>query len=178
MNTIARNTRNIVTAHTVIAGAIAGMVAGAVMAMYAMLASVTFLHQGFFTPLYGIASPIVGTGAMATSMQQGVYFSLGPALVGLIVHMMWSALYGVIFALIARAARLHGVQAIVVGLVYGLAVQLVMSVIVLPLVGQGGMVGEIGLPSFTIEHLLFGLTLGLWVALRPQDIASGALANA
>jgi uncharacterized membrane protein YagU involved in acid resistance len=163
---------------TIIAGAIAGMVAGAVMAMYAMLASVTFLHQGFFTPLYGIASPIVGAGAMATSMQQGVYFSLGPALVGLIVHMLWSAMYGVIFALIARAARLHGIQAIVVGLVYGLAVQLVMSLIVLPLVGQGGMPGVIGLPSFTVEHLLFGLTLGVWVARRPQDIASGAATNA
>jgi uncharacterized membrane protein YagU involved in acid resistance len=178
MNSIARNTRNVVTAHTVIAGAIAGMVAGAVMAMYAMLASATFLHQGFFTPLYGIASPIVGTGAMATSMRQGVYFSLGPALVGLIVHIMWSAMYGVIFALIARAARLHGLLAIVAGLVYGLAVHLVMSVIVLPLVGQGGMVGEIGPPSFTVEHLLFGLTLGVWVALRPQDISSDIPATA
>jgi uncharacterized membrane protein YagU involved in acid resistance len=178
MNTLASNAQRIVSTRTIIAGAIAGMVAGAVMAMYAMLASATFLHQGFFTPLYGIASPIVGTSAMATSMQQGVYFSLGPALVGLIVHMMWSAMFGVIFALIARAVRLHGALALVAGVTFGLAVQLVMSVIVLPLVGQGGMAGEIGLPSFTVEHLLFGLTLGLWVALRPQDIASGAPANA
>jgi uncharacterized membrane protein YagU involved in acid resistance len=178
MNAIARSTRNIVTAHTVIAGAIAGMIAGAVMAMYAMLASATFLDQGFFTPLYYIAAPIVGTSAKVTSLQQGVYFSLGAALVGLLVHMMWSAIYGVIFAVIARAARLHGAQAIGVGVVFGLAVELLMSVVVLPLVGQGGMVSEIGLPSFTVEHLLFGLTLGAWVALRPQDVHSGAPANA
>jgi len=79
-------------------------------------------------------------------------------------------MYGVVFALIARAARLHGAWTLVGGVVFGLAVQLVMSVIVLPLVSQDGLVGEIGLPSFTVEHLLFGLTLGLWVALRPQDI--------
>jgi uncharacterized membrane protein YagU involved in acid resistance len=172
MNTLASNAQRTVSAHTIIAGAIAGMVAGAVMVMYAMLASTAFLHQGFFTPLYGIASPRVGTGAMVTSMQQGVFFSPGPAVVGLIVHMMWSAMLGVIFALIARAARPHGAPALVAGVIFGFAVQLVMSVIALPLVGQGGMVGEVGLPSFTVERFLFGPTLGLWVALRPQDVAA------
>ncbi len=61
-----------------LAGAVAGIVAGLVMAVYAMLASATFLHQGFFTPLYGIASPIIGPGAMGASMKQGLYFDFGP----------------------------------------------------------------------------------------------------
>src|SRR5215470_17367988 len=39
------------TTRLLIIGAIAGMVAGALMAMYAMIASATFLGQGFFTPL-------------------------------------------------------------------------------------------------------------------------------
>ena len=70
----------------VVAGAVAGIIAGMVMAMYAMIASATFLGQGFFTPLYGIASPLVGSEAMMTSLKQGFYFDLGPALVGLVVH--------------------------------------------------------------------------------------------
>jgi len=55
MNAIGSSARTIITPRTIIAGAIAGMVAGAVVAMHAMLASATFLHQGFFTPLYSIA---------------------------------------------------------------------------------------------------------------------------
>lgn len=160
------------TSRTVGTGAIAGIVAGLVMAMYAMFASATFLHQGFFTPLYGIAAPISGHSAMMTSMKQGVYFAAGPALVGLMVHMMWSAVYGVIFALIARQFRLRGGQALVVGAIFGLAIELVMAVVVLRIVGLGSMPGTIGLPSFTVEHLMFGMALGAWVLLRPQDVGA------
>jgi uncharacterized membrane protein YagU involved in acid resistance len=167
MNAQARASQSIGTSQILITGAIAGMVAGAVMAMYAMFASATFLHQGFFTPLYGIASPIAGMGAMITSMQQGFYFNPGAALIGLVVHMMWAAGYGIVFLLIARAAHLHSVQALIGGLVFGVAVEILMSLLVLPLLGLGGMPGTIGVPSFTIEHLLFGAALGVWVATRP-----------
>lgn len=166
MNAQARASQSIGTSQTLITGAIAGMVAGAVMAMYAMLASATFLHQGFFAPLYGIASPIVGSQAMMTSMQQGFYFSFGAAIVGLAAHMMWSAGYGVVFLLIARAAHLHGASAIVAGVLFGVIVEALMSLTVLRILGIGGMPSTIGLPSFTVEHLLFGLTLGAWVAAR------------
>src|SRR5579864_9519176 len=85
-----------------IIGAITGMIGGAVMAMYTMIATATYLGMGFFTPLYAIASPLVGQQVLLTSMHQGhFYFALGPALFGLIIHMMWSALYGMIFGLIA-----------------------------------------------------------------------------
>ncbi len=153
----------------ILAGAIAGMIAGAVMAMYAMLASATFLGQGLFTPLYGIASPIIGSDAMMMSMKQGIYFAAGPALVGLVVHMMWAALYGIIFGLIASRLRLFGAAAVIGGMIYGIAVMVVMSVFVLPIVGAGAMPGIIGLPSFAVEHLMFGLVLGLWPVVRPDD---------
>jgi uncharacterized membrane protein YagU involved in acid resistance len=153
-------------------GIAAGVIAGIVMGMYAMLASATFLGQGFFTPLYGIASPLVGPQPMTISMQQGTYFTPGPAFLGLMVHMLWAALYGVVFGLIARAAHFAGATAIVAGIVYGVAVMLAMSVIVLPLVGAGAMPGMVGWPSFTLEHLVFGLVLGLWPALRPEDFSA------
>src|SRR5579884_2751977 len=79
---------NNTTIRLLVAGAIAGMVAGAMMAMYAMIASATFLSQGFFTPLYGIASPLLGPSAMMQSMKQGIYFAAGPAVLGLIIHML------------------------------------------------------------------------------------------
>lgn len=163
-----------VAGRTIVTDALGGMVAGVVMAMYAMLASATFLRQGFFTPLYGIAAPIVGQSAMAASMKQGIYFALAPALAGLLIHMMWSALYGIGYGLIFRLAHLRGTSALAVGAAYGLAIELVMSLIVLPLVGLGTMAGMIGLPSFTVEHLLFGLTLGVWFAarLRPASAST------
>ncbi len=153
-----------------IVGAIAGMVAGAMMAMYAMIASATFLSQGFFTPLYGIASPLLGPSAMMQSMKQGIYLAAGPALLGLLIHMLWSALYGMIFALIAWATHLRGMLALMGGLVYGLVVLVVMSFIVLPIVGAGTMPAMIGWPSFVVEHLIFGMVLGLWPLLRPADV--------
>lgn len=119
-------------------------------------------------PLYGIVSPLIGPNAMMTSMQQGVYFSFGAALLGLIVHMMWAAGYGVVFFWLARTAHLHGVQAIIAGILFGIAVELVMS-LVLRVPGLGDMPGTIGIPSFTVERLLYGATLGVWIAWRLRD---------
>ena len=172
MNRTMSMDRTGVSIRFIIVSAIAGMVAGLIMGMYAMVASAIFLGQGFFTPLYGIASPLIGGEAMMMSMQQGVYFTLGPALLGLAVHMMWAALYGVIFGQIVRAARLSGGGAVIGGVIYGLIVMLFMSFVVLPIVGAGGMPGMVGWPSFTVEHLIFfGLVLGLWPVVRPKDLA-------
>jgi hypothetical protein len=100
MSAIGHASHGTSVSRTLVVGAVAGMIAGAVMAMYAMKASATLLHQGVLTPLYGIASPLTGPDAMKTSMRQGMYLAPGPALIGLVVHMMWSAVFG----LIARAA--------------------------------------------------------------------------
>lgn len=178
MSAVGQTSRSPALSRNLVAGAIAGMIAGAVMAMYAMMASATFLHQGFFTPLYGIASPLTGSGAMKTSMQQGVYFTFGPALLGLVLHMMIAAVFGIIFALIVRAARLRGARAVALGLVYGLVVMGVMSAVVLPILGIGSMPGTIGLPSFTMEHLLYGMVLGIWANARPGDFALDAARRA
>jgi len=101
-----------------IAGAIAGMIGGAMMAMFTMLATVTYLHMGFFTPLYVIASPLTGRQVMMTAMHAGAFaFALGPTVLGLVVHMMWSALWGVIFGLVASGLHLRGAAAVIGGMV-------------------------------------------------------------
>src|SRR5260370_22185152 len=117
-----------------IAGAIAGMLGGALMAMFTMFATATYLHMGFFTPLYVIASPLTGPQSMMTAMHAGTFsFALGPAVLGLVVHMMCSALWGIVFGLIAYALHLRGVAAIIGGIVYGALVLLVMNFFVLPI---------------------------------------------
>lgn len=156
-------------------GAIVGMIGGAVMAMFTMIATAAYLNMGFFTPLYAIASPLAGQQTLMTSLHQGVfYFALGPALVGLVVHMMWSALYGMMFGLIAYVAHLKGTLAVISGIVYGVLVMLLMSFLVAPIAGAPNLLQMLGGLSFTLGHLMFGLVLGLWPVVRPQDVVSSA----
>src|SRR5215471_21047066 len=156
-----------------IIGAITGMIGGAVMAMYTMIATATYLHMGFFTPMYLIASPLIGQQVLMTSLHQGLfYFALGPALLGLVVHMMWAALYGMIFGLIAYGTHLKGVVAVISGLIYGVLVMLFMSFVIAPIVGAPNILNLLGWPTWTIGHLLFGLALGFWPVLRSQDFTS------
>ena len=109
---------------TLIVGAIAGVIASLVMAMFAMIAAATYQHTGFFTPLYHIASLFLDPSTMMASMQQGMtgsnfYFVFGPAVVGALVHMMVGAMYGIVFAVIVRMAKLRGTNLIIGGMIYG-----------------------------------------------------------
>jgi uncharacterized membrane protein YagU involved in acid resistance len=155
-----------------IAGAIAGMIGGIVMAMFTMIATATYLGMGFFTPMYVIASPLTGRQTMMMAMHGGAfYFALGPAVLGLVVHMLWSACWGIIFGLIASGLHLRGVAAVIGGMVYGVLVMLVMNFILLPIVGAPNLLTLLGGTTFIIGHLLFGMVVGLWPVLRPQDFA-------
>src|SRR5438128_9490695 len=146
------------------------MIGGALMAMFTMIASATYLQMGFFTPLYAIAVPLIGQQPLMTSLRQGsFYLALGPALLGLVVHLLWAALWGVIFGLLARRLHLTGGVAIISGLIYGVLVMLVMIFIVVPVVGAPSLLQLLGLFSFTIANALFyGLPLGLWPVVQPQ----------
>jgi hypothetical protein len=150
--------------------ALVGMLAAVLMLSYAMLASVTFLHQGICTPLYGAASPLLGDSSMMRSMQQEMYVTPGPLLLGLLCHLLWAAFYGALFGALLCALRLRGVGAMMGGLLYGLLVMLFMGFVLLPVVGAAALPALIGWPSFTIEHVLFGFMLGLWPVPHPQDV--------
>jgi uncharacterized membrane protein YagU involved in acid resistance len=151
-------------------GAIVGMIGGVLMALFTMLATATYLQIGFFTPLYAVAAPLIGRQTLMTSMTHGVfYFALGPALLGLVVHLLWSAFWGMNFGLIARKLHVTGGVAIIGGLVYGVLVMLVMSFIVVPIVGAPNLLQAVGTFWFIIAHALFyGLPLGLWPVAQPQ----------
>ncbi len=151
-------------------GALVGMIGGLLMAMFTMLATATYLQIGFFTPLYAIAAPLIGRQTLLTSITNGVfYFAPGPAILGLLVHLLWAAFWGMIFGLIAHVLHLTEGVAIISGLVYGLLVMLVMLFIVVPIVGTPDLPRLVGSLSFIIAHALFyGLPLGLWPVVQPQ----------
>lgn len=171
---------------TMALGAVGGMIAAVVMAMYAMVAAATYQHTGFFTPMYHIAAALTSPGTMMASAKeasQGHLFdlSVGPALLGLVVHMMVGAAYGIVFALLARLLSLHRAATVLGGAVFGLLAMAISSVALLPatasLLGGGEPISDmptiVGWPTFSIEHVLFGLTLGIVLALRRDGATEG-----
>jgi hypothetical protein len=114
------------------------------------------------------------------------YFSAGPAALGLVIHMMTAVAFGIIFALRVTRVRLRGPVAPLVGVVYGLGVFALMSFAVLPVVtdvfGGGKPISEmpemVGYPTFSIEHAIFGLVLGLVLAPRREYTGAPRAAGA
>lgn len=159
-------------------GVVGGLIGSVAMAMYAMIISASVEHTGFFTPLYHIASTFISPKAMMTSIGKAMhgsngYFDLGPAIVGLIVHMMTGAIAGGIFGALIARLRLSRVITVVAGAMFGLVVLVVNGFIGLPIASRlfgGGqpishMAKIVGWGHFTVEHLIFGMMLGIVVAL-------------
>ena len=112
----------------VIAGFLIGIVAGIIFAMFEMIVA-ALMGMGFFAPLRMISAIVLGEGALDPS------YSLGAAIVvGLIVHMMLSAVYGVIFGLVVSGWALlrQRIWVVVVATVYGLLLWLVNFYIIAP----------------------------------------------
>jgi len=82
---------------------------------------------------------------------------------------MAAALVMALFALLVRALALRGLVAVAAGVTYGLVVLGFMSQVALPWASGETAGGEVvanapellGWPVFTVEHVLYGLTLGL-----------------
>jgi hypothetical protein len=168
--------------HTVWIGALVGVIAALVMGMFAMVASATYHDTGFFTPLHHIASALIAPDAMMRSMEAGMAgdtfaISPGPAVLGLALHLATGAFWGAIFGLIVSTGRLRGVVGLVAGVVYGLAVMVVMAFVALPLIASvfgggepiSGMPRLAGWGTFTIEHAIYGAVLGLWAWRRGRE---------
>ncbi len=180
------------TGRLAVGGLIAGMAASAVMVAYAMVAAATYQDTGFFTPLYHIASTFIEPRAMEASMQHAMggdsfHFDLGPAALGLTIHLGTGAVLGAVFGVLIGALRSPRSAALPLGLGYGLVVLALMSFVVLPVVAEafdGGKVisdmpDMVGWGTFSLEHLIFGLVLGLWplLAARPVHVRRGATAS-
>lgn len=163
-------------------GIFAGLIASAVMAVFSMVASVTYQGRGFFTPMYHAAFIIDASTMRAAIVKAGegepFYFLRETFLFGMIAYVLLGGSLGGLFAVTARRLRLQGTSALLGGFAYGMAVMVVMSLLVLPraadLFGTGEpiskMGAEVGWPTFIAQFAVFGLALGCWLFVRPQDI--------
>jgi hypothetical protein len=163
-------------------GIFAGLVASVVMAVFAMVASGTYQGRGLFTPMYHAAFIIdeetMGDAIAKAGEGEPFYFFRETFIFGMIAYVLLGGAFGGLFAVVAKKLRLQGTRAILGGVVYGLGVMVVMSLAVLPgaakLFGAGEpisrMGAEVGWPTFVAQFAVFGLALGGWPFLRPQDI--------
>lgn len=153
-------------------GAVAGMIGGAVMAMFAMVASATYQHHGFFTPLFHISALTGSPQSMMTSMMKAAagdsfWFTPGAAVVGLMIHMITGAAYGMGIAFLLCAVPRS--LLIPIGALSGAAVFAISSFVGLPIAarvtGAGSTISDmarmVGYGTFLAEHVMFGITLGV-----------------
>jgi len=161
-------------------GMMVGMAAAVPMGIFAAIASATWQHAGFYTPMYRIASvldplPLQASLEEAAADSPSFYFYPQPMFAGGAVHLAIGGFFGVLFVLLVRALRVRGRAAVAAGLLYGLAVAALMGLVLLPVaaeqLGGGRQIAEaasiVGWPTFAAWHLLYGLGLGIWMALRP-----------
>ena len=162
---------------------LSGVAAAAAMALVTMVAAGTVLDLGVYTPIY-LVTAIVEPGPLVESIQEAeagfrFYLEVSGAAAGFAVHLGIGAGFGALFALLARALRLRGVLAVLVGAAYGLAVMALMGLVLIPtLAGEtagdqliADAPGRFGLPVAAVAHLVFGLVLGVWTAVAARDRA-------
>lgn len=139
-------------------GGIVGLIAGMMMAMFTMIASASYLHLGFFAPLYSIAAPVIGSHQMTLYVMHGT-FTVSGAIVGLMVHMMNSFVLGAVLALILTRVSSSPALVIGVSVAFALVVEAAFALVILPAIGST-MAKDIGLASFAFAHIIFGMTAG------------------
>jgi hypothetical protein len=97
--------------------------------------------------------------------------------VGVGLHLLTGAFWGAIFGLIVGTGRLNGWVGFLGGVVYGLAVMVMMAFVALPVIaelfGGGEVISDMprlaGWGTFTIEHAIYGAVLGLWPLLQRSE---------
>lgn len=137
-------------------GLIAGLIGGVMMAVVGAALAIAIGDDLWKAPKL-IATFVVSPDAIAAPG-----FLAGPVLIGSLIHLTLSALFGVGFGVLATRIwnmPLSYGAPMVLGFVYGLAIWLIAYFIILPLVNP--LVLEIYAPAFLIQNLTYGLSTGL-----------------
>ncbi len=138
----------------VLGGAASGLIGGAAMALLALLL-VSTAGESAWRPIEAVASFFLGSRAMTAPV------SAGTIAVGLLLHAVAAAVLGVIFATLF--AEFPTEVLIPVGILYGLAVWLLVRFVVIPTTD----LALAGPPAALIaEHVVFGACLWLFLPIR------------
>lgn len=144
------------------AGALAGQLAGLIMAGVVMAVFVLFLGKGLLYPVQVIGSFIFGDQAIPK-------FHLGALVAGLLLHQLGPALFwGLVLSVVAWKLRIRrGAQIALVGAAIGVVSQLVDVHLILPVAYRalhGHDIWAEQVPVFWswAAHLVFGLSLSIY----------------
>ncbi len=133
---------------------VAGLVAGIVMAMWQMVVE-AFGGNGFWSPPVYIAATLLRN---LQGVATPVPFDFVGVIVGLMGHMMNSVILGLVFTFLV-GPRFHSlVGQVVAGLIYGVAIFLVMQLVLVPIVDP--VMLRLNTLAFLIAHMMFGIVLG------------------
>ncbi len=129
-------------------GSIAGLIGAAVMAII-WCSVAAFYGGGFWAPMIGIGATYLGVDWTAVP--------IWAAVLGVGTHLFIGAVFGVLFAALSRNLRTTGAL-IAGGLVYGAAVFLFMTYLVMPWADPVLYVA-LNKGAFFLYHLAYGVTL-------------------
>lgn len=147
-------------------GAVGGLIGGMVMAMVAML--YTLVAQG------DLLAPLKQMGATFFRSDSG---SAGSLIAGLMLHMMMSVVFGIVFALIVRGRATGSGPLFVAGMIFIAVEWAIARFVVLPLVDEP-LVATFGAIGGIIAHAMYGAVLALWLAWKVAPHAVAAVAGA
>jgi len=135
----------------VLAGAVSGILAGIIMGIVSMLVSYR-TGMGLLLPLHMVAATFYGVGALVDGA--------GVAAIGLIIHLVVSAFFGVVFALLTQTNIAQRGPLIRGGLVFAIVIWAIMTFLFLPAVNPT-MSSRVALQptGWFIEHIVFGVVL-------------------
>jgi hypothetical protein len=148
-------------------GALGGIVAGAVMAMVAML--YTLVAQG------DLLAPLKQMGALFFPNEAGSAISM---LAGMMLHLVTAALLGLAFVLVAKRTIASELvpstigfwSLAVAGMVFIVTEWLVASFLILPLLDRPLLATFASVGGFA-AHLMYGIVLAGWLAWRSEPAA-------
>ena len=151
-----------------------GAVAGIIFAMFEMIMA-AILGDGFFMPLKMIGAIVLGQGALQAS-----YPLVTAVLVGVIVHMTLSAIYGAVFAAVVSAiGALQGNRGALIGVatIFGFILWLVnfyaIAPVLFPWFLMANPVAQLLAHTFFFGTALGLLLTGIWH--RGEDFRAGPL---
>lgn len=144
-----------------------GILAGIIFAMGEMFINL-FMGKDFFGPLRLIGSMVLGTQALMPT-----YSLLVAGLVGVIVHMMMSMIFGLIFFALLTVFKQRSASSLgllVYGSIFGLLLWVINFLIIAPILfPQFGMVSQLW-NGFFAHTFLFGSMIGLFAAAtKPKE---------
>jgi hypothetical protein len=153
--------------HAVLTGALAGQIAGLVMAVVVMAVFTVFLGKGPLYPVQVIGSLVFGDAAL-----QGVH--VGALVAGVLLHQLGPSLvWGIAFGLAVNRLDLRGPGLVAAAIATGLASQVIDVLLLVPIAMKalhGRDIWTAEVPAFWswAAHIVFGIgLLSLpWVAKR------------